>query len=1007
MNTICRDIFKAIHEGKWISIEYKNGKEEITKYWIGIISIDPLKKSMQVEGLHLSKYITQKLKIYIDSILSSAVIEGSYFEKNHDLLFDIQKNPIKYKSIFDNVANLKVLNYLADCNRLDTTPYKTEYALIGHLDGDWIGKYDLTDEQFKNIVKNFQYSAQEKALHQKIRQLALNVLSIHTKHGLYVLAYRALRLDVKNRILCQAEETTVCTEFTINGEKQSIRKFLDADDYCLLEDFDKNAEVIKDKITTSNTQITSVDDLPYLIAIGRDIILDLHHEYEAIHKMFDEDRVTIPIKAFFGELLKQNSKGKDYPIALLNKRINLDQLLAIHNAVKHPLTYVQGPPGTGKTNTIVNTIVTAFFNEKTVLFSSYNNHPIDGVCKTLKNMSYQQEKMIPFPIIRLGNDEKVLEALHDIRNLFEQTKNLSIFDSTLEKNKDDKVRRTKQLTSLLHRYEDKLELLEKEEAIEKLMDTNRHLTFQTSLQGVQLAQVKKEIEAIGEITDEEALELVLEDEKEFKKYLYFTSAKYIQRLKEPKYQDLLNIVYIAEHTDADRAKKVKAFNEYLKKEGNLKKLQRIFPIIATTAISAHKLGEPETYFDMVIMDEASQGNIAVSLVPILRGKNLMLVGDPQQLNPVILLNAMDNDKLRKTYSVTEEYDYIKNSIYKTFLACDSVSEEILLSHHYRCHKDIIGFNNKKYYNNKLVIQSDSTETKPLIFQNIADNTTNYKNTAPREAEEIVRFAELNKDKNIGIITPFANQKTLINDMLKKKEIQNVICGTVHAFQGDEKDVILFSLALTDKTSNATYGWLKNNKELINVATSRAINQLIILSNNIELERLHVPEEPDDLYELISYVKSRGTSIVTPRENHSRALGVKPYSTETETAFLKTLNHALDNVLNTDQKCVVHKEVPISQVFSDTTAEYNDLFFTGRFDFVVYERDYYKNETPILAIELDGREHTESSLVQERDKKKNELCKRHGFQLIRVENTYARRYQHIKEILIQYFSKLRY
>lgn len=106
----------------------------------------------------------------------------------------------------------------------------------------------------------------------------------------------------------------------------------------------------------------------------------------------------------------------------------------------------------------------------------------------------------------------------------------------------------------------------------------------------------------------------------------------------------------------------------------------------------------------------------------------------------------------------------------------------------------------------------------MIFKDIADNITYYKNTAPREAEEILQFAGLNKNKSIGVITPFVNQKDLINDLLKKNEIGNVSCGTVHAFQGDEKDIILFSLALTDKTGTRTYDWLKNNKELINVAT---------------------------------------------------------------------------------------------------------------------------------------------------------------------------------------------
>ena len=100
---------------------------------------------------------------------------------------------------------------------------------------------------------------------------------------------------------------------------------------------------------------------------------------------------------------------------------------------------------------------------------------------------------------------------------------------------------------------------------------------------------------------------------------------------------------------------------------------------------------------MTIMDEASQCNVAVSLVPVIRGEKLMLVGDPQQLKPVILLDELTNRKLRRKYHVADEYDYRENSIYKTYLACDAVSDEILLRNHYRCNKKIIDFNNKKYY----------------------------------------------------------------------------------------------------------------------------------------------------------------------------------------------------------------------------------------------------------------------------------------------------------------------
>ena len=381
MNTVCRDIFRAIHENKWLSIEYKNKQEGITKYWIGIMDVNPMKRSLCVEGLHLGQLSTIGLNIYIDSILSSNVIEGSYFDVKESLKVDIQLNQQKYISLFHNVSNLKILSYYIDCNKMDSVPYKTEYSLIRHFDGDCIrrGDYHLAPDQFQEIVSNFQYGCTSNTKNKRIRQLALNILSVPMKQGLYVLAYREMKLDVARRCLRPADEVTICTEFTIDGTSQSIRRFLDADDYELLNDFEKNQETIKNRITECNSQIKGVDDMPYLIAIGRDIMLDLHEEYKAIDEMFQQEEVTAPIRAFFGNLVQEPASRKVFPIALLNKQINLDQLLAIHNAMKYPLAYIQGPPGTGKTNTIVNTLVTAFFNEQTVLFVSYNNHPIDGV----------------------------------------------------------------------------------------------------------------------------------------------------------------------------------------------------------------------------------------------------------------------------------------------------------------------------------------------------------------------------------------------------------------------------------------------------------------------------------------------------------------------------------------------------------------------------------------------------------------------------------------------------
>lgn len=234
------------------------------------------------------------------------------------------------------------------------------------------------------------------------------------------------------------------------------------------------------------------------------------------------------------------------------------------------------------------------------------------------------------------------------------------------------------------------------------------MNFRFELEAGQLPQVNRELAAYGDIDTADAMALLDRNEGELLRYLYYTSVQYIRRLAEPKYEDLMEIVRSA---DNDK-EKAAAFNKYLSEPENLKKLLRVFPIVATTCISAHRLGDPEPSFDMVIMDEASQCNTAMSLVPILRGRSLMLVGDPQQLSPVILLDPADNKALRRKYSVTEEYDYIENSIYKCFLACDAVSDETLLSYHYRCSPRIIEFNNRKYYNHKLHIASQEHNPEP-------------------------------------------------------------------------------------------------------------------------------------------------------------------------------------------------------------------------------------------------------------------------------------------------------
>ena len=146
--------------------------------------------------------------------------------------------------------------------------------------------------------------------------------------------------------------------------------------------------------------------------------------------------------------------------------------------------------------------------------------------------------------------------------------------------------------------------------------------------------------------------------------------------------------------------------------------------------------------------------------------------------------------------------------------------------------------------------------------------------------------------------------------------------------------MLFSTALSDRTNTGTYQWLKNNKELIYVATSREKDKMGPLADSNELERLHAGQSDDDLYELAQYIKTNGQSKITEKHISSRALGIQPFSTATENAFLENLTHALANIWLSQSKYVIQKELEITQEVHDNIM-YDDVYNVERFDFVHY------------------------------------------------------------------------
>lgn len=89
------------------------------------------------------------------------------------------------------------------------------------------------------------------------------------------------------------------------------------------------------------------------------------------------------------------------------------------------------------------------------------------------------------------------------------------------------IQRARQLTKLLSDYEEILDLRERRETVEHLLSENHQLNFQTERQGWQLVEIDARLSQIGNISNSDVLELIDDSGEEFRKYLYYTSAKTI------------------------------------------------------------------------------------------------------------------------------------------------------------------------------------------------------------------------------------------------------------------------------------------------------------------------------------------------------------------------------------------------------------------------------------------------------------------------------------------------
>ena len=999
-------IYEALLGNHWLDISYKNKENETTYYYVAIKDINPLTHylSVLIFNQHKSKYcLDHEVWIDADNVITATVIEQSYYPTSKFILdrlnHDADWREFLHVELFDN----NILRYLSECYRNDNDPYIKNAVMIDGIDYHVLlnkQKYHLNDKQFSQVLEGvFNKSPAKAEESMRYQILAFNIFSIDIDNKQFVVAYRPLTLNFQNRTLKLGSKTEFNKSFIINDTSISLNRFLDIDPEEFISHFDENPRYYIDLIQEQFKRGEKVNTRPSLFLLKKDVSHGVEETFQSINELEEERKLTVPLKSFFGSNKSRGSDKKEVNIVVFDKnKINIDQMRVVYNAMINHVTYVQGPPGTGKTETIFNVLLSAYTNNLNVLVCSNNNHPVNDISKkilqpfTFKSGFLSKEESFCLPILRLGNNDEMVESLKRIKEAFSFAKkheHTKISEASTIKNKDKILNQFNELKDVLVKYENRQEIIESLEKLKKISAIN--VIPQIKEKILEQEKINNEkLLSIGEITNEDVTKYAIsaKDNYSFAAYLYYSSLERYLHLNSQNYNELRIICNIENTTDA-----VVELNKYLKDDKNLKRLITVFPIIISTNVSSFKLGSPKpNIFDLGIMDEAGQCNIATSLIPIVRCKNLLLVGDTNQLQPVTVIEESLNESLMEKYNIKKEYNYVKNSILSTMLAKDTNSKRILLTYHYRCGKKIAEFSNRRFYQNHLKLMNNGEGN--LQYINVKNKPiADFRNAYQEEAQQIVKIIADNNYQDVGIITPFVNQATLLNRYLKEAKIDNVHAGTVHTLQGSEKDVIIMSTALSYRTGQKTMEWIKNNHELINVAVTRAKKFFIFAGDKDAIDALS-HNDGNDIKALSDYVASNGAMTV-PSSTGIMSLDFSNDS-DSEKQFFETVRPYFTR---SNCKFQIEHNVSFSKAIPNALKEDKRKFNNREFDVIVKATDQSRTYKTIIAFEIDGGEHIGNSKTIISDREKENVCKKYGIKLIRIANNQVKDY----ELIIKLFE----
>ncbi len=597
---------------------------------------------------------------------------------------------------------------------------------------------------------------------------------------------------------------------------------------------------------------------------------------------------------------QQKTLADFFPVTPLS--LSDAQLNVIKNVENTKLVSVFGPPGTGKSQTIVNLVAHLIANGKTVLVASRMDKAVDVVAERLNDLgapflalragrqNYQRELSMQLQDLLAnkvdldeGVESTILCDTDDMEKLLKSVKEMEQKAETIIKLEgewtalDSEIKleepnRANPQFIKSNLKEDEINTIES--TIETLASNLEKSGFWAGIKNHSAVGNLKRILKLNNFDVNNENLAILRNELEYAKLICKA------RMIETKIQSTGNIHVISEQLRTMRKKQKKLAIDILKakrrealkglmqdsvkrqrlfvhskslveRKKNLqnrlletedfKPLLEAFPCwcVTTYAVSGSLPLKPGL-FDVVIIDEASQCDIA-SCFPILyRAKKAVVVGDDKQLPHLSFLEKAKEQSFLSQYGINDRYQLMwrfrTNSMFD--LANYYSMHPVLLDEHFRSLPPIINYSNKEFYGGRIkVMKRNDNSSKVLEAVVVPDGKVDFDATrnlpeiealVKRLHEIVIEDERKNPDKpvSIGIISPFRAQveqlkisvsKVLSEHMMEKHQIE---IGTAHTFQGDERDIMLISWAYANNSFPQSLVFLQK-PNLFNVAITRA------------------------------------------------------------------------------------------------------------------------------------------------------------------------------------------